>query len=481
MGLKDLIKKLRRRGATVLPPADTPLRSPEPRAPAPRRPLYPVVGIDYGTCFTKVVLQEENVGVIEVVRDPTGEILHPSLIGYEKGILYGPQAVNASNVLPYLKMLAAEKGPAGTGTLVFSDEVQALQERPNWADALHGMLAWYFLHVVDRVRSHLQENRLGSRRFDDSPSGSGDQLSINLGIPEVHAESGTEQIMVSALRTAVSVHARQITTPPSSIPLDEWLEICSGAMSSTSHQDTSDLIQGYPEVAAGIQAVLRSPNAADGIYITVDVGGGTVDMNVFRRSTPAGSRIPMDTSEQLGCYGSDVSPWGAERRSSDTVPFAGIPRLEGIAESTWGFDPVSIQDWSEGYRIQIAQVKAFALIKQPNYGRPPTRRTYDDALVYMWGGGASVSDYRSILVQMLGDLIQNPVIRNLPVPAQLREVAADAEPTRLAVAFGLSHNPMNLSKIRPPDAFTEIPRPKTRRFFPQKPGDPGFWTMNSPD
>ena len=479
MGLRSWLRSKFRRTAADAQPGTAPSRGPALGVKPTRRPLFSVAGIDYGTCFTKVVIQEENIGVIEVVKDSYGEILHPSLIGYENGVLYSPQAVNASNVLPYLKMLASEKGPAGTDTLVFSDEVRALQERPDWADVLHGMLAWQFLHIVKQVRTHLQDAASRLREFDDSPDGPGDQISLNLGIPEVETESGTKQIMVSALRTAAAIHKNQEAATSDYMGLDEWLTICSSAMAGTTYQDTVQTICGYPEVAAGIQAVLRSPNAADGIYITVDVGGGTVDMNVFRRTTPAGGF--RDPHECLGYYAADVSPWGAERWSGAPNPFGDTTRLGFLDDTRWGLDPATRREVYNGFKDQVEQVMAFAKTKQPNEGRPPARRTYDDSLIYLWGGGAGVADYRSCLTRTLRTDIREPVIRNLPIPEQLRKAVGDVDPTRFAVSFGLSHPAVNLSRIKPPDAFADIPRPRTRRFCPQEPGDPGYWTMDSPD
>ena len=77
-----------------------------------RAPYLLVVGIDFGTSFTKVVVRDAHTGQAEVVRRDE-QWLIPSIIGVDSQNLYGTYCAEVSCPIPYLKMLIGDVTRSG--------------------------------------------------------------------------------------------------------------------------------------------------------------------------------------------------------------------------------------------------------------------------------------------------------------------------------------------------------------------------------
>jgi len=244
--------------------------------------------------------------------------------------------------------------------------------------------------------------------------------------------------------------------------------------------DMSYVCFTYPEVAAGIQTVLQSSTARDGIYITMDVGAGTVDMNAFLRFT--GRRdCPLS---YLACR---VVPLGAQRLISHagTDPYESLG-LPGCRTGQFPLPCLNEETVEAELRSAIRQLIESGKQKQPNLGNMDGMRTWDNPNVYIWGGGSALPLYGQVLQSTLeGDLRLHQVdVMSLPSAHDL--VLTDSlDFGRIAIGYGLSYHPANLDRIRLPSAIPNRPPPQAAHWrHPQElhPGDPGFsWTLNGTD
>ena len=120
----------------------------------------------------------------------------------------------------------------------------------------------------------------------------------------------------------------------------KWRQMCKAAAGQVPSLCQTSCFT-FPEVAAGVQGVLRSPTAEDGLYLTVDVGAGTVDMNAFRRYTAQRVLNVEERPNQLDYYAAKVAPYGVARIAEcktrnpfqeyqHIIPYAGYDTVTAI-------------------------------------------------------------------------------------------------------------------------------------------------------
>src|SRR6476646_6582109 len=105
----------------------------------------------------------------------------------------------------------------------------------------------------------------------------------------------------------------------------------------------------------------RSPNAIDGLFITMDVGAGTVDMNAFRR---------CGAIRNCSYYAALICPLGVQIVSDP----------DGVTVTQ------EREELMEDLRSQQRQLFRRAQKYQKNHGTPGNR-TWVDSTQFMFGGG----------------------------------------------------------------------------------------------
>jgi hypothetical protein len=194
----------------------------------------------------------------------------------------------------------------------------------------------------------------------------------------------------------------------------------------------------YPEVLAAMQTVFRSPNPQqDGLYITMDVGAGTVELNSFLRNT--GEHLPLQARAN--------APRNHDYYSMKVCPL-GIHNLEdphGLVT------PRTTQELTAELRTEVSSLYHRALIRQPNLGHGRGNRTWDRARLMIFGGGAGLPPYRETFREALDQVgIHLPQIFDLPAATDLQR-PPEVPFGRFAVAYGMSFFRQNLDGWRPPD------------------------------
>ncbi len=409
-----------------------------------------VAGVDFGTTFTKVVVRDNNNPAVDaqVVPGPKRNGLMPSELYLHNGeIQFSKPSRGEFTSLKYLKMLAAHLSEKQSMLKLDSLAVPAFKElcqHRTPATVVQDLMTYYLYGIVqethDFIRSH---SDWADTQFDQNNSE--DLLIFQLAVPTglMQTIGRTEKMFRESLAFAQALVSRggfKVTQPVpyeniAKVVDDQRQQFQSGSEQSRWYLQLTRI---YPEVAAGAQTLLQSPNVKDGLYITMDVGGGTIDLNAFRRFSGFNQEFDVP---RLDYYAAKVSPLGAER-----LPDRGS--LDVFKTESQLMDKV--------FHSISALLKA-AMRKQPNHGgQRGGKKTWDEALIITMGGGVYCSSYTETMEKALfaaGIDLAYPV--HLP-PAPDVIIPTYSRFTRFGVANGMSYLSDNLEDFRFPHEIVDF-------------------------
>lgn len=407
-----------------------------------------IAGVDFGTSFTKVVLRDNNQPgshAVVVTFPKFLDGLLPSHIGVAGSNLKPPAFAADGNHVPYPKMAAAHVASGQTFEEIpvqMPASLTSFRKGRTDCQVIRGLLAYYFANVMAateafvRASSPWQDFDFGSRKHEDFLVY---QLAVPTGLlQESHA---TERLFREALIAAYELRAEIDPTMSRGVAFERWAA-CVEEVLKASWEQLEDRFKWqcllYPEVAGAVQAVFRRPNAQDGLYVTMDVGAGTVDLNAFHRFTGQGlGQRRGGSTGQLNYYSAIVCPLGIHRLHD---PHRCV-RLQPESELM------------EELRSVLCDLHRRALVYQPNNGAPGNR-TWDSATHFIFGGGAYHSGYRQAFAEGLRLAgIRAPQVYRLPAARDLRNPRG-TEFGRFAVAYGLSFFRPSLDHVHLPRELT---------------------------
>jgi hypothetical protein len=339
-----------------------------------------IAGVDFGTSYTKVVLRDANTPTqhAAVVTFPEhADGLLPSLVGIGRECLIPPTALGESVTVPYLKMLAAHaaNGEALDATPVrIPSALNALRSLRSDLELTRELLAFYFAHIMAATEDFIR-TRSPWRDFDFAPGSEDDFLIYQLAVPTglLTDNGSTERLFRDAFIAGYELRRGVDSTLRNAVPQASWSERVAGVLNG----DRAKLEARfqwqcllYPEVAAAVQTIFRSPNARDGLYITMDVGAGTVDLNAFNRFSGHPNERGQNANRGLNYYSAIVCPLGVQ--NLDDPHRAVRPRDEAEL----------MEELRRNLHALYLRAKQF----QPNRGAPGTR-VWDRASLFIFGIG----------------------------------------------------------------------------------------------
>jgi hypothetical protein len=404
-----------------------------------------VAGVDFGTSFTKVVLRDNNTpgqNAVVVTFPGHADGLLPSLVGISRGCLMPPAALGESAKVPYLKMLAAHvaNGESLDATHVrIPAALDALRRSRPDDELARELLAFYFAHVLAATEDFIRARSPWSD-FDFTTGNQNDFLIYQLAVPTgLLADNGaTERLFRDAFMAAHELRRDMDATMRAVTPQQFWSEqvakVFAGDRSALEARFEWQCLL-YPEVAAAVQTVFRTPNARDGLYITMDVGAGTVDLNAFRRvgGHPNQRGNGGNAQRRLDYYSAIVCPLGVQNLND---PHRAVERRVE-------------NELMEELRTNLHALYLRAKQYQPNNGAPGMR-TWDHASLFIFGGGSHHHGYRHNFSAGLNHAgIHEPQVHNLPSAQDLNRPRG-VEFGRFAVAYGLSFFRPSLDQVRLP-------------------------------
>ena len=241
-----------------------------------------VVGLDFGTAYTKCVIRDA------LVRDPGKaypvpfelaggwSYLVPSVVVRRQTNLasaFDGSLDDANERIDYLKMrLVSELDQQRAGAWRDGESAGEMQV----------LVAWFLAQVLARVGLEIR------RRWPDFGSHPSDECFTNICVPIAHADgSRVEQCLLDALcaaRNAVGPGGAQAPTVEQiRINLSDEAKL----RQARTHCYT------YPETSANLQSYLKSRARQPGLYLFADVGAGTVDLSFFQLLNDAGAEAPL--------------------------------------------------------------------------------------------------------------------------------------------------------------------------------------------
>lgn len=412
-----------------------------------------VAGFDFGTSYSKVVLRDQFSGVAKVVTfGEQRDGLFPSYLRVAQEKIGGPGGLEKDGLLlSYPKLITAdaasgEKNFAGLYGDKLPETLKLLGVK-DFKTASELLLIRYFLSVLDSIHDFI-----GADEEWQSFDSDRDPLVVQLAVPTglmSDRDKSVDELMQESL-AAATVICRKGRTPTHCSTVRE---LSAGidqlrALSASAREALNTRCITYPEVAAGVQTVLRSKNTPDGKYITLDVGAGTVDINAFHRRS-RGRHSQAQDSPSLDYWACEVAPLGFARlelRKDDT-------RKRSSHETS--VNPLKEADLLRQLGLAVNRLMGNAFRFQPyaSQGDGPSP-WLGETYAYAWGGGSSHIPY---LDQFLASLknckLGVEVVSLLPSPGDHFPLPADLMGNfgRLAVAYGLSYHHANLDAIRLPD------------------------------
>ena len=402
-----------------------------------------IAGFDFGTSYSKVVLRDQLTGVAKVVTFGASRSgLLPSFVSVAKNSVIGPDGEREKLTLHYPKLIAADVAARKSDfSSLYGDSLETVQKllgTTSLEQVARVSLIRFFLTVLDSIHHFISRDEEWNM-FDPET----DPLVVQLAVPTglTAADGKTDAIMQRSLAAATLIRRQQKKASPTSSIAEltaAWSTL--EGLDPGTREDLNARCITYPEVAAGVQTVFRSPNTPDGKYLTLDVGAGTVDLNAFYRRS--GGRIDNRGLDYWAC---EVRPLGFAR-----LDLGKTKHSEAAHEVT--VNPLQEPELLRRLKTAVGELMKGAFRYQPyrihGGGGSPW---HADTIAYIWGGGAAHQPYEETFlaaVQSLG--IRVPAINRLPAPADQLRLPRSVDFGRLAVAYGLSFHKANLELVRLP-------------------------------
>ena len=238
----------------------------------------------------------------------------------------------------------------------------------------------------------------------------------------------------------------------------------------------------YSEVAAEVSSVTLSRTSQDGLYAFVDIGAGTVDTSVFRLYTPplsdrthneyAAEVLPVGSAyiETLAMRWFDESEWfvsseiskgNSGKKTAETSLRACLREMKengGERPDTYclietGNLNRALSEASELIRGRVC--RELVHLFKGAYTKEPQVGSWHDLRLIIGGGGGSSPTYRNAAISAFTLKFRppkQPKLIELPKPSDFQMNELDQKHFhRFAVAYGLSHRPVDLPQVVQPD------------------------------
>lgn len=424
----------------------------------PAKPLVPiVVGFDFGTSSSKVVLQTPYKLTARAIPVNFGSFGHPMLpFLLPSAITEQPDgryalglASNGSPVYHDLKVrLLASSSPIRS---VGSEDEHLSRAGAYVALALRESRRRFLADDVER--ENYKMDRL--------------QWSMNLGIPSAGYDDEIVRDRFELVARVGWLLSLSPSAPTFAMAREAVLQI-------RNEKAVGIDINVIPEVAAEVVGYAKSRQRNDGLHFILDVGASTLDLCAFVLHADRGD----DVYELLAA---DVKPLGLlalhdarmqaakERPPFDRWPAdltVSIPDWKSIADLPAGIRR-DLQRADEEYVNTAARQVLLRMIDYVRQRRDPNADGWRTGVpLFLCGGGSNHESVPRIfsLADSTGRSnwtgYRGLKPRSLPVPSQLvGDIAPDMYQSRMSVAYGLSFPGINIGPINPPTSIDDVREP----------------------
>jgi len=400
------------------------------------RPLQLIIGLDFGTAFTKVVIGEQRVRYA-VPFAPYAPKSNPyllpsalSVFGEQEECLLGMQK-GAGRQIDELKMRLIKRD--------FSPETRTL-------------CAAFIAQVLRCARGwllHTQERTYKDRRI---------VWLVNIGLP---TDSYHDRTLVDTYREITEI-AWTVSVLPGPVSLKRIaLYVERGGVDAAilpkpfRHRLLDpEYIQTFPEFAVQLVGYVRSPRRRESLHALVDVGAGTLDFTTF---TVFRNR---DGEDLFPIHARGVAPLGTrfliENRLNGTrtttnwhlSPFEDVPSDEQFRKRL-RLSEQGLADLDLPFRKKVADLLQSRL-KYTKERRCPLSSHWETGVpTFVCGGGARVPAYGNLFLRFSQMAPPSKLaINSLAAPDDLKAPKLPRNTyDRLSVAYGLSYIPDDIGQV----------------------------------
>ncbi len=429
------------------------------------------VGLDFGTAFTKIVIASSS--------DSFAVRLRPALGGVDGYLQPGLFAQDADGRFCLLD--APDDGRS------LQNLKLALMQVPDNAIA-RANAAVFLALVIQQARTRFMEDRRGifhNSRLDwhlniGLPAASFDNLRLRAAFRTVAEIAWMLSVLDGPLIKRMFDIAKWAVRVPEPLNDQRFAAIKERFI----HPDHIGVL---PEVQAETICYATSRLRSNGLHLLVDVGAGTLDVNVF-------ALIEHADEDRYVSHCAKVFPFGSaylakhrlkqlEIRGllrdrpvvSRFTEYAAIPGRRELAEELRvPQDKIEEIDGTFLNQVGAAIWGAVNLVRQ-QYGNQVHHWHQDRLPAFLAGGGSTDDAYhdRLRLVHIHRQLYgwAGLEIRSLPKPDRLDMPGApEVSFHRLAVAYGLAHDLLNLGAFIPSDATPNAPTAQAVDYRANYPG-----------
>ena len=230
----------------------------------------------------------------------------------------------------------------------------------------------------------------------------------------------------------------------------------------------------FPEVVAGAFGYARSDSRRDGLHLVIDVGAATVDACFFLLPKEDEERWPLleASVERLGTAElhrrqiaavREVDAMEAQKLQEAYDPLDAMALGLGLHDSRYASSPEIIKanrDMEVDLRRMIGGlIQTTITERDPN---APAFRTGGQLPILRMGGGSRADFYKRFVRGVgfwLGEALPtgHRGVQELDTPVRaVLDQATEGHGHRLAVAFGLSHPPLDLPRVKRPSDISRI-------------------------
>lgn len=288
-----------------------------------RLPYEVIAGLDFGTTFTKCIVRNlvneaECFPVLFELKGGRSEYFVPSLIIRTQGCVGTPfdTEMRGDGYVHFLKMRL----------LGHMDTAAKPWNKSGSQDEARSDVAFFLSHVICGIYKFV------AKKWTDFGVHPDDVLRINICIPVGDANRANVENEFLATLSAAYSSVNLVGGKPAAFPT--YAEVSSSISNPRADRRGWDFCASYPETSSNLQAFLKSPARRQGLYIMIDVGGGTLDVSIFRYTPMLQGdwKLTYLYSEVI-CSGSSQ----IDMRLKERIPEADITYLRALKESRSGF------------------------------------------------------------------------------------------------------------------------------------------------
>ncbi|MBB3189741.1 hypothetical protein [Halomonas cerina] len=208
-------------------------------------------------------------------------------------------------------------------------------------------------------------------------------------------------------------------------------------------------IKVVPEFLAQLYPYLKSSKSQEGLHGLIDIGAGTVDFVIF-------NIVRIDNSDKIPIFGDNVSPLGSHYligalagRRGQTIPWHDSDASKSFAffSERTGEPREEISLRTRIFDQHVKKALGHALKSARSlFTNSPVWRRQNEFPFFLCGGGSHITFYKHSIKNRKSLSI---AYRNIPLP---KNIVGDINPKsfhRYSVAYGLSILPRNLAAITP--------------------------------